>query len=189
MFGGESLKRGTLRPTGAERALAHVRRSRALAVHSSSTRCPWGSMTIGLRRGWPVGALAASSSGGIIAADQPAARSVQVLFALRPCFDSPPGLDFRRFGPFQVGGLAMWDQHQLAKASFETLAAEPRRGFRFVRLIGNEKTDESGAAPFSTRHSIPSVGSRTLAARTNLASAQKSSCQRGLDRGDISPGL
>src|SRR4051812_38694231 len=42
---------------------------------------------LGLRRGWSVGALAASSSGGTCAADPPAAPSVQVLYALRPVFN------------------------------------------------------------------------------------------------------
>ena len=38
-----------------------------------------------LRQGWPVGALAASSSGRTCAADPTAATSLQVLLALRPC--------------------------------------------------------------------------------------------------------
>lgn len=51
----------------------------------------------GLRRGWPVGALAASSSGGTCAADPPAAPSLQVL---APCvlFNVPMPFDLFHTG-------------------------------------------------------------------------------------------
>ena len=65
----------TLRPGGTKRPRG--RRSRAIADTTDLQAA-----LVGLRRGWPVGALAASSSGGDIAADPSAARPAQVLL---PC--------------------------------------------------------------------------------------------------------
>src|SRR5690349_10247742 len=90
-----SAREATLRPFGAKCGFLILipGTSRGHCVATSGLRV---SFRIG--RGWPVGPLAASSNGGDIAADQTAARPVQVLYDLRPArrlANETPCLHFR----------------------------------------------------------------------------------------------